>query len=119
MTGEVLSSIGTMEAILGSTLGVTILGWFFQSYKSARRERDLRLQNAEDKLQMMDKADTKMDETLKRVHYRIDEIEKSQNKLESKIESDIRDVKQSIDKLTSLVIKAMQHTHHHAHGEDS
>lgn len=115
MIGYIVETFGMVETVLGSTLGITLCGWVYQAYRSACREKDLRLKTAEDKITLMDKADTKLDETLKRVHYRIDEIEKSQNKLETKIESDIREVKHSIDKLTSLVIKAMQHTHHHTH----
>lgn len=110
-------NLSVFEALLGSTLGITIVGWLYQGFRSSSREKDLRLKAAEDKITVIDREDAKLDETLKRVHARIDEVEKSQNKLETKIESDIRDVKHSIDKLTDLVIKAMRHTHNHTHGQ--
>jgi len=97
-----------IESLLGGGLGVAILGWIYQSFKTSGESREARLKAAEDKLTELVNIDTRVDGSIKRVHDRMDNIENSQNKLESRLDNDIQDVKRSIDKLTDLVIKALQ-----------
>lgn len=87
---------------------MTIAGWVYQSFRSARESKEARLKAAEDRINELDKIDTKVEESMKRVHDRIDDVERSQSKLEVKIDNDIQDVKHSIDRLTDLVIQALQ-----------
>lgn len=97
-----------IETLLSGGLGVTIIGWAYQSFKSSRDARETRLKAVEDKLVDLDKIDIAAKEGVKRVHDRMDSLENLQTKLEIKIDKDMQDVKHSIDKLTDLVIQALQ-----------
>ena len=97
-----------IETLLSGGLGVTILGWAYQSFKASKDARELRLKAVEDKLVELDKIDAAAKEGVKRVHDRMDTLENLQTKLEDKLDKDMQEVKRSIDKLTDLVIKALQ-----------
>ena len=97
-----------LESLLGGGLGVTVIGWIYQSFKTSKEVRDSRLKALEDKLNELDKIDTRVEESVKRVHDRMDNVESSQVKLENRLDSDIQDVKRSIEKLSDLVIQALQ-----------
>lgn len=97
-----------IETILSGGLGVTIVGWAYQSIKAKQDLKEARLKAVEEKLVELDKIDAAAKEGVKRVHDRMDNLEHLQGKLEVKIDKDMQDVKHSIDKLTDLVIKALQ-----------
>lgn len=87
---------------------MTIIGWAYQSFKGKQELKETRLKAVEEKLVELDKIDAAAKEGVKRVHDRMDTLENLQGKLEIKIDKDMQDVKHSIDKLTDLVIKALQ-----------
>lgn len=89
-------------------MSVAILGWLGSAFKNGKDAREKRLLGVEDKVNSLDKVDTRNGESIKRVHYRMDVLENSQTKLELKLDSDILDVKHSIEKLTDLVIEAIK-----------
>lgn len=97
-----------IETVLSGGLGLTMLSWAYQSNRAKQEAKELRLKTVEEKLVELDKIDAAAKEGVKRVHDRMDSLEHLQGKLEVKIDKDMQDVKHSIDKLTDLVIKALQ-----------
>lgn len=113
-----MNEVNGLITFLSSSLGLTFIGLAYQHYRNKRMERDAtdreinsyqdtRLTVLEKKIIEMDKSDTRLEGSLKRFHQRMDDMEKSHDKLENKIEKDLQEVKKSIADLTTLVIKAI------------
>lgn len=118
MSAEGINEFNGLITFLSSSLGLALVGCIWQYFRYRKMEQktvqkeiekahDERIKDLEHKVADMDKSDTKFEGSLKRLHDRIDGIERSQDKLEGKIEKDLQEVKRSIVDLTSLVIKAI------------
>lgn len=83
------------------TLAYTV----FRNYRVAKEQRVKAIENVTAELK---NHIIELREADKRVHYRVDSVEMNQNRLESKIDNDIQEVKLAIDKLTDIVLKAIQ-----------
>lgn len=96
------------EMLLGGGGLAAILGWLYTVYNNSKKAREFKISTIENKLHSFEKVEAEVRESIKRIHYRLDVIEAHQDKLEIKLDSDIQDVKHSIERLSDLVIQAIR-----------
>lgn len=104
--------IVSLDQLLGGGMSVAIVGWVLSALKSHKEAKDLRMKALEDKVHSLDKIEADCKEGNKRVHYRVDVLENSHSRLELKLDASLTEVKHSIEKLTDLVIQALQSRGH-------
>lgn len=103
----------SLDQIFGGGMTVAIVGWVLSALKSSKEAKDKRMSALEGRVSELDRIETECKESNKRVHYRVDVLEHSQSKLELKLDSDLNEVKRSIEKLSDLVIQALQQSRGH------
>lgn len=94
-------------AILGGGGLMAIIGLAYNILSSKNSAKEARVKDLERRLSEIDKIDAEFQEKTKRIYYRMDVIENSQNKLEVRLDSDIKDVKRSLEKLSDLIVQAL------------
>lgn len=103
----------SIDQVLGGGMTVAIVGWVLSALKASKETKDKRMSVLESKISELDRIEAECREGIKRVHYRVDVLEHSQTKLEMKLDSDLNEVKRSIEKLSDLVIQALQQSGRH------
>lgn len=103
-----LESIDFSEVLVSGGGLVAVAGWVYTSVRANREAKTLLVNSLITKVDHIERNDIETKEHLRRVHDRIDILESSHEKLETKLDKDISEVKGGIDKLTTLVIQALQ-----------
>lgn len=100
-----------VSELVGLVLGggglMAIVGLIYNIWSGSKSAKDARLSDIEHRIGTLNEIDAAFKERSKQIHYRLDVIESSQNKLEARLDSDIKDVKRSIEKLSDLIVKAL------------